>query len=234
MGTIKQLLDVTSVIVFEEGACSCGNMQEVLFLLSLFIHCCTFTVKIFNSIINVISSLCPSLSLHWPLAQMTTAMNTWRSDNACKHWIHTDSFKQCKTVINQLCLLQMDQKDDWVGLNHLQSLLLSKHMAESQTLFKMASCAHDAKCFSVKLFLFVFITARAFNPALDSLTWPQSRRYRWSMNKVPLTDLQAMSIKIERHVLCVIRSHAASTPHWWHITCKFVQSRTNISHICFF
>lgn len=77
----------------------------------------------------------------------------------------------------------------------------------------MASCVDDVNCLSLKLYLFVFITTRVFNPALDSLTWPQNQSYRWGMNKVPLTDLQAMSIKLERHVLSVIHSHAVLTPH---------------------
>lgn len=60
--------------------------------------------------------------------------------------------------------------------------------------------------------LFVFIAAPVFNPVLDSLTWPESHEsYWWSMNKVPLADLQAMSIKLERHVLSVILSHAGLT-----------------------
>lgn len=46
MGTITKLLEVTSVIVFEEGAGSCGNIQEELYLLPLSIHSWRkFTVK---------------------------------------------------------------------------------------------------------------------------------------------------------------------------------------------
>lgn len=73
--------------------------------------------------------------------------------------------------------------------------------------------AHDMNCLSVKLYLFVFTTALVFNPVLDSLTQPQNQSYRWGTNKVPLTDLQAMSIKLEHHVLSVIHSHAVLTLH---------------------
>lgn len=95
------------------------------------------------------------------------------------------------------------------------------------------SCSpDDTNCVSLKMYLFVFITALVFNPVLDVLTCLLNQRHRWSMNKVPLTDLQAMSIKLELHVLSVILSHAVSTPHWCHITYKVVHSRINISHIC--
>ncbi len=77
----------------------------------------------------------------------------------------------------------------------------------------MASCKDDVSRLSVKLCLFVFITSQVFNPVLELLTWPQNQSYRWGMNKGPLTDLQAMSIKLEHHVLSVIPSHAVLTPH---------------------
>lgn len=77
----------------------------------------------------------------------------------------------------------------------------------------MTSCTDDVNRFSVKLYLFVVITTQVSNPVLDLLTCPQNQSYRLVMNKGPLTDLQAMSIKLERHVLSVIHSHAVLTPH---------------------
>lgn len=51
------------------------------------------------------------------------------------------------------------------------------------------------------------------NPVPASPAWPQSQSNRWEQGKkAPLTDLRAMSIKLDCHVLSVMHSHAAPTP----------------------
>lgn len=81
----------------------------------------------------------------------------------------------------------------------------------------MWSCVHDDGL--LRRYLFVFITSQVFNPGLDSVTWPQKRR--WGMgriNKVQSTDLwiQAMSIKLGGCVLAVLTCCACSSLMSYH------------------
>lgn len=164
-------------------------------------------------------SLCPDL---WPRWQQPWTPGQITA--VCVEYTQSDSFKWLN---NEVWLKFVILQVKWCSVSTWRRCKYS-HEALRWPPVQLTWIASR-----VKLYLFVFITARVFNPVLDSLTSLQNQSYRWGMNKAPLPDLQAMSIKLEHHVLCVIHSHAASTPHWCHITFKFVHSRTNISHICF-
>lgn len=85
-----------------------------------------------------------------------------------------------------------------------------KHVAASRP-----KSPNDAKSLGVKLCSSVFTTGRGCFFLTLSLLRPHglgTRVMGGDRSKAPLSDLQAMSIKLECHVLSVMHSHAVLTP----------------------